>query len=301
MDIDSPPSNSFDDLPLSAQQHPHHSHLNLPHFSASFPLPFRVFTLVGLELLLWAINLHVLSRADIDAGSALDIGEEDIYADDGRDLDGTGEHDDTGEAQGKRRLALEQALFDVKTEDDASSEKQQDAHHHIIRLNSRSPGSSHARTSLKSEAYRASASRRERRTDLHWPIYALFIAYTLWVGAGWLVFRYASNNGVGMDESRWVIVIIAIGIGVGLGWRRGNFIARAERTGFLRSIRRVFSPPRDYAPYFADVIVADILTSFAKVLGDLVTSVHQMYTGGLAQGRVKVRGLGGYITLAMVS
>jgi hypothetical protein len=60
-------------------------------------------------------------------------------------------------------------------------------------------------------------------------------------------------------------------------------------------------PPRTHAPFFADVILADVLTSFAKVLGDLVVSGNQIWGGGLAEGRVRITGIGSYIKLAMVT
>jgi len=77
MDIDSPPSGP--DVP----SHAAHNHLiNLPSFSASFPLPFRVLFLVGLAQLLWATNLHILHVLGLDTAWILDFrdrgGDEDI-------------------------------------------------------------------------------------------------------------------------------------------------------------------------------------------------------------------------------
>lgn len=42
-------------------------------FSAIFPLPYRVLALAGLGILAWAINLHGLHLAGIDAPRALDL------------------------------------------------------------------------------------------------------------------------------------------------------------------------------------------------------------------------------------
>jgi hypothetical protein len=64
MDIDSPPTDSY---------HPTHSHITLPSLSASFPLPFRVLFLLGFALLLWATNLHVLSKLGLDTSWILDF------------------------------------------------------------------------------------------------------------------------------------------------------------------------------------------------------------------------------------
>lgn len=42
-------------------------------FSAIFPLPYRVLSLAGLGILAWAVNLHGLHLAGIDAARALDL------------------------------------------------------------------------------------------------------------------------------------------------------------------------------------------------------------------------------------
>lgn len=58
--------------------------------------------------------------------------------------------------------------------------------------------------------------------------------------------------------------------------------------------------PMNTPIFFADVILADILTSFAKVLGDLWISATQIWNGGITQGRVSQTGWSNYITLTMV-
>lgn len=73
-----------------------------------------------------------------------------------------------------------------------------------------------------------------------------------------------------------------------------------DRHHHHRSLKRILSPPWDHAPFFADVILADVLTSFAKVLGDLVVSSNQIWGGGLAQGRVRMSGWGNWVKLGMV-
>jgi hypothetical protein len=42
-------------------------------FDGFFPLPFRVFCLMGLGMLGWATNLHVLDRAGVNFIEALDL------------------------------------------------------------------------------------------------------------------------------------------------------------------------------------------------------------------------------------
>lgn len=230
MDIDSPPSNSYDDLPLSAAQHAGHYHINLPHFSASFPLPFRVLTLVGLEILLWAINLHVLTSLGVDAASALDLTEDESA---GVDNNSTTTNDgDDDDEDGEKRP---QVLFD-------GSGNMLDDHSHpptsrIIRLDSPSPGTPTSLAHSPNGAFRTPRRLSRRRTNLHPPVYTLFSIYTLWVGLGWSAFRYAAGQGgpEEMDGSRWIIGFIVLGLVVGLTWRRG-FLARSERMGLLRRV-----------------------------------------------------------------
>jgi len=66
------------------------------------------------------------------------------------------------------------------------------------------------------------------------------------------------------------------------------------------AVKRILLPPSDAPVFFCDVILADILTSFAKVLGDLWISACQIVNGGITQGRVRQNGWANYITLAMV-
>jgi hypothetical protein len=74
MDIGSPPS-GYD--PSNASSH-NHSHLELPEFSLAFPLPFRVLFLIGLAILLWAINLHLLHLLGLDTSWILDFRDPDL-------------------------------------------------------------------------------------------------------------------------------------------------------------------------------------------------------------------------------
>jgi hypothetical protein len=65
-------------------------------------------------------------------------------------------------------------------------------------------------------------------------------------------------------------------------------------------LKRILVPSISSPVYFCDVILADILTSFAKVLGDLWVSACQIWWGGITEGRVAQSGWSRYITLAMV-
>jgi hypothetical protein len=84
MDIGAPPSLE-ESVPQAGIHHLHglgshngHTHLlELPPLSASFPLPFRVLTLIGLAIFLWATNLHILHLLGINVPKALDFRDPD--------------------------------------------------------------------------------------------------------------------------------------------------------------------------------------------------------------------------------
>ncbi|EJT45180.1 protein-ER retention-related protein [Trichosporon asahii var. asahii CBS 2479] len=236
MDIDTPP--------------PDLSPLPLPEFSASFPLPFRVLFLIGFAILLWAVNLHVLSALGLDVSWVLDI----------RDGD-----------DGDYNVDLDTPL--PMTTPDASR--------------SASP------------AHMGPVSRPES-TKLYGPVYRLFLLYTLWVGGGWLLFRFITGDDTSAME-RWRGLIAAIALVPTLlsltPWRGPAY---RERKALRRSMWRCLFPPANSPIFFCDVIFADILTSFAKVLGDFIVSAGQVLFGGVSHGREAPAGLAKWVTLAMV-
>ncbi|BEJ15597.1 hypothetical protein CspHIS471_0502020 [Cutaneotrichosporon sp. HIS471] len=202
----------------------------LPEFSASFPLPFRVLFLIGLAILLWAVNLHVLSLLGLDVSWALDI----------RDGDDT--------------------VFD-----DAP----------------RQP--SHVPSQY-----------------LYGPVYKLFLGYTTWCVAGYTLFRAICGDDTDSME-RWrglVGVICVIPFVATLAPIRG--LGYRERRALRHALARCFNPPARDPIFFCDVILADILTSFAKVLGDLLVSANQIVFGGISHGRQVPHGATKWLVLGMV-
>ncbi|KAK1921595.1 protein-ER retention-related protein [Papiliotrema laurentii] len=241
MDIDSPPS-----LPDPQDPHASHSHLNLPTFSSSFPLPFRVLFLVGLAQLLWAINLHVLHLLGLDTAWILDFRDKPSGPDDIELLDG--------------------------------------------------PDSARNRLSVPGDR----PAGRPHSGNLYVPVYKLFMLYSAWVGAGWILFlAFTGGERDSMERSRWFVAFVALGAAVGAitPWKG---VGERERVALRRALKRILLPSLDAPIFFSDVILADILTSFAKVLGDLWISTCQIWSGGITQGRVGQTGWANYITLAMV-
>jgi hypothetical protein len=78
-----------------------------------------------------------------------------------------------------------------------------------------------------------------------------------------------------------------------------NIVYREERLRFLRVLRRILIGGLDQEGKFGDVMLADILTSYAKVLGDLwVTGC--MFLGGVSSAGKPDRACGGKLAVPLV-
>ncbi|WVR04664.1 hypothetical protein IAU60_001675 [Kwoniella sp. DSM 27419] len=289
MDIDSPPSpHDFED------PHSTHHHLQLPGFSASFPLPFRVLFLIGLAQLLWAVNLHVLHILGLDTSWVLDLRLDPdkpsrvALAEEGEMEDGVREEEDGA----------------IELVSPSAPRLRGSPNSTALGLDS-GPGSGEISLDdrLPDTPVRPSAARivRPPSGKLYQPVYKLFLLYTAWCGSGWVLFRTLSQGDHELME-KWRIIpgLLALGVlaAVLVPWRG---VAEWERAGLRRAMKRILLPPLNAPIFFCDVILADILTSFAKVLGDMWISAVQIWVGDISKGRVGVAGYGRWVTLAMVS
>ncbi|RUP50329.1 EXS-domain-containing protein, partial [Jimgerdemannia flammicorona] len=130
---------------------------------------------------------------------------------------------------------------------------------------------------------------------LYRPIYAIATVVTAVVGVNlwcfWATFigAGAAENGEEQVTRTWLPTFCYFTVVV-MVTMPGNVFYKKERTRFLRwvlivafggdgSLRRIFSLNLFSEVYFSDVILADILTSFAKVLGDLYTTICVLAVG----------------------
>ncbi|KAJ7647193.1 EXS family-domain-containing protein [Roridomyces roridus] len=110
-------------------------------------------------------------------------------------------------------------------------------------------------------------------------VYRLCAAYSFWVFLSWAAFRYVTyGNMVLVDAFGYIpaisalVVLLVLVCPIDAFWKR-------ERDKFLHAVRRCVFTPMDGTVYFADVVFADIFTSFAKVLGDVWLSACMLLPG----------------------
>ncbi|BGP36978.1 protein-ER retention protein [Rhodotorula kratochvilovae] len=106
-------------------------------------------------------------------------------------------------------------------------------------------------------------------SKLYPPLYTLGTLALAWTALGWLLHSKLTHGDIhAVVAWRGLPVFVAAVVCIALCWP-GNALCRTERFRFLRALRRIVSPSLNAAVPFCDIILADILTSSAKVLGDV--------------------------------
>ncbi|KAG8785587.1 hypothetical protein FRB91_006494 [Serendipita sp. 411] len=103
---------------------------------------------------------------------------------------------------------------------------------------------------------------------LHKPIYRIFAVYSIFTFFSWVFFRFMSaGSAATIDSSKFIpsLTIIVILLALISPW---PLFHRHDRMTFLRASLRCLVPSLTQPIYFCDIILADIFTSFAKVIGD---------------------------------
>ncbi|KAL4248172.1 hypothetical protein ABKN59_007902 [Abortiporus biennis] len=105
---------------------------------------------------------------------------------------------------------------------------------------------------------------------IYMPVYRLFVQYSIVVGVSWLLFRHATKGEIELvDVFKFIPAVTALLLFMVLVSPFKVF-QKGQRDAFLNAIHRCCFSPR---VLFADVVFADVLTSFAKVIGDVWLSV----------------------------
>ncbi|GAA5973988.1 hypothetical protein JCM11641_008197 [Rhodosporidiobolus odoratus] len=105
-------------------------------------------------------------------------------------------------------------------------------------------------------------------SKLYPALYQLALVGLAWTAAGWLALRTLTGaQPEGMNQWRAEPALVALVVVAAVAWP-ANVLCRRQRLQFLAALKRIASPALDRAVPFSDIILADILTSSAKVLGD---------------------------------
>ncbi|KAG0148192.1 hypothetical protein CROQUDRAFT_655082 [Cronartium quercuum f. sp. fusiforme G11] len=231
------------------------------HFSLLFPLPFRILFLISLGLLGWATNLHWLAQSSVQSDLLLDIRPD---SEDGLPLPNT---------QSTNPNSFPRPLY-------LSPER--------LRRISPQHGSLSSVHSFKRSLNLTHASK------LHPPVYYAALSVGSLTLIGLISFRIITNGGNPEKVSRlsalpliWAILVILLTISPPLPFIsdcspfQNRF--RLERRRFRHALKRIIIGGLYEPPVLADVLLADVLTSFGKVIGDSWLS--------LCLGTVAVNGL----------
>nr|GAT60534.1 protein-er retention protein [Mycena chlorophos] len=110
-------------------------------------------------------------------------------------------------------------------------------------------------------------------------VYRIFFAYAGWCFSCWMVFRYLTWGDMALVDAFGYIPAIAALVVLLVLVSPIDVFYKRERDKFLHSVRRCLLGSMDAPIYFADVVFADVFTSFAKVLGDVWLSARMLLPG----------------------
>ncbi|KIK67250.1 hypothetical protein GYMLUDRAFT_155971 [Collybiopsis luxurians FD-317 M1] len=110
-------------------------------------------------------------------------------------------------------------------------------------------------------------------------VYRIFFTYSIWCFLSWMIFRSLSKGDPTLVDVYGYIPALFAVLTVLVLILPFNVLFKAERDKFLHAIRRCISSSPDSPVYFADIVFADVFTSFAKVLGDVFISLRMILPG----------------------
>ncbi|KAJ7901994.1 EXS family-domain-containing protein [Mycena olivaceomarginata] len=139
--------------------------------------------------------------------------------------------------------------------------------------------SSNAHIHLPSHLSGSTAKHPAHPSVIYTAVYRLFSAYALWVFLSWAVFRYLTYGDILLVDAFGYIPAISALVVLLVLVCPIDALYKHERDKFLHAVRRCLFTSMDGPVYFADVVFADIFTSFAKVLGDVWLSACMLLPG----------------------
>ncbi|TFK54118.1 EXS-domain-containing protein [Heliocybe sulcata] len=117
------------------------------------------------------------------------------------------------------------------------------------------------------------------RYSFYAPVYRLFISYSSWCFLAWCIFRLSTHNDpLLVDVFKFIPGLACLCVLLFLA-SPFDVLQKRERDAFLLSLRRCIFPSSGRATYFSDIVFADVLTSFAKVFGDIWLSLCMLWPG----------------------
>lgn len=219
-------------------------------FSLVFPLPFRILSLLSLGVLAWSTNVHGVVAIGIDAAQVLDVRLEDL--DSAATAAGGGASSLGGATSGGREL-----LPRTHPASDRSGA-----------VGAGGPAGVEGAGVVR----KGPTSAFIHPTRLYPPAYQLSLALSLWTLVGWACFRFFTA-GDPDTVRRWTVfpflwAALAL-VALISPW---TTLHRRERIMALRSFKRIALEGLTAPVPFCDVLMADVMTSFAKVMGDVWVS-----------------------------
>ncbi|TCD62925.1 hypothetical protein EIP91_006223 [Steccherinum ochraceum] len=112
------------------------------------------------------------------------------------------------------------------------------------------------------------------------PVYLLSSQWILITGVAWLLYRIATSGSLGLvDVFRYIPAVTGLFMFMLLVSPFDAF-ARQERDAFLQAVFRCLFAPSGQPVHFSDVVLADVFTSYAKVIGDIWLSLCMLLPHG---------------------
>lgn len=239
-------------------------------FPLIFPLPFRILFLGFLGLLLYALVLHSLDYFNIQFDFLFETGIDSQQA--------------QQQAQDEDELTL------PLTFNPQSSQSQINQFPRPFHLKSTTPSPERSRRSNLQQALLSklstlsSNSSSTTTTKLYSSIYYSALSIGLLTSIGLITFRFLTNGNDPKQVSNlsslsliWLIFVIILSIS-----SNGHLVSsclpfqakfKSQRRQFRQSLSRIIFGGLNDPPSFADILLADVLTSYARVLGDLWLSI----------------------------